>query len=121
MDSKTRTKTFLPQLKKLIRGSNTCCRRKLRKADPCLIHYLGDVSEAILKTDIKLPNEAYSEISPYRDLLVFLAKKKNSVKRKREKLLKQKGGAIPLLGFFGRLLASALGGFAGKAIADQVL
>ena len=121
LDSKTRTLTFLPQLEDLTQGGRKSHRKKLKNADGCLIRYLGDAAGAVLRTDIKLPSEAYPKISPYRNLLLFLAKKKNSVTRKRERLLKQKGGAIPLLGLLTTALTSALGGFGGKALADYML
>lgn len=120
-DSKTRTQTFLPQLEKLSQGSRTAQRRHLKNADDCFIRYVADMSGAVLRTDIKLPQESYPKITPYRDLLLFLAKKKPSVKRKRERLLKQKGGAFPLLGLIATALTSALGSFAGKAIGESVL
>lgn len=121
LDSKTRTLTFLPQLKDLTQGSRKSHRKKVKNADDCLIRYLGDAADAVLRTDIKLPSEVYPKISPYRDLLLFLAKKKNSLTKKRERLLKQKGGAIPLLGLLTTALTSALGGFGGKALADYIL
>ena len=121
LDSKTRAKTFLPQLVKTTRGGRSWQRKKLSKADDCLVRFLADASGAVLRTDIKLPPEYYSKISPYRDLLLFLAKKKPSIKEKRKRLLKQKGGAVPLLGILATALTSALGSFAGKALADSVL
>lgn len=120
-DSKTRTLTFLPQLEKLTQGSRTTQRKQLKKADDCLIRYLADTSGAVLRTDIKLPQDIYPKITPYRDLLLFLAKKKPSIKKKRERLLKQKGGAFPLLGLIATALTSALGSFAGKAVGEAIL
>lgn len=120
-DTKTRTQTFLPQLQDLSHGSRMVQRKKLKKTDDCFIRYLADTSDAVLRTDIKLPQEEYPKIAPYQDLLLYLAKKKPSVKKKREKLLKQKGGAFPLLGFLATALTSALGSFAGKALGESVL
>lgn len=119
LDSKTRTKTFLPQLVEITRGGRS--QKKLSKVDDCLVRFLADASGAVLRTDIKLPKEYYSKISPYRDLLLFLAKKKPSIKQKRNRLLKEKGGAIPFLRILATALTSALGSFAGKALADCVL
>lgn len=121
LDSKTRSKTFLPQLVEIAQGDRTLQRRKLKKVDDCLVRFLADASGAVLRTDIKLPQEYYSKITPYRDLLLFLAKKKPSIKEKRRRLMKQKGGAVPLLGILATALTSALGSFAGKALADSVL
>jgi hypothetical protein len=121
LDTKTRAEAFLPQLECLAQGSRTVQRKKLKKADDCLIRFVADTSEAILKRDIKFPNETYPKITPYRDLLLFLAKRRPSLKKKRESLLKQRGGAFPLLGLLATALTSALGGFAGKALGETIL
>ena len=121
LDTKTRAKAFLPQLENLSRASRKTLRKKLKNADDCFIRFLADSSEAVLKRKIKFPNDVYPEISPYRDLLLFLAKKRPSLKKKRQSLLKQKGGAFPLLGLLATAITSALGGLAGKALGETVL
>jgi hypothetical protein len=121
LDTKTRARAFLPQLESLSRASRNTQREKLKSADDCFIRFLADSSEAVLKRNIKFPNEVYPEISPYRDLLLFLAKKRPSLKKKRQSILKQKGGAFPLLGLLATALTSALGSFAGKTLGESVL
>ena len=116
MDTKSRTKTLLPQLQKIGRGSYTHRCLHIKNAQPCLIKYVSDAAGALLRTDIQLPQEKYPKLKKYKNTLLFLAKKKPSLGEKRKKLLEQKGGFIQ---FLIPALVSGLAGFVGRTVAGS--
>lgn len=112
-DSKTRTVRFLPQLKKLLRCNQKERCKQLECANECLISYLIDAVSALLRTDIRVAPEQYKKLKKHRDLLLFLARKKTSVREKKKKLLNQKGG-LAFLPLLLPALISGIAGFIGK-------
>ena len=69
----------------------------MKNSSDCLINYLADVSSAVLRSDIKLKPSNYKKLKKFKKTFLYLAKRKPSVKEKRMKLLKQKGGFISAL------------------------
>lgn len=112
-DTRARTETFLPQLKTLARSNIIRRTKSLQNANDCFIKYIADSAGAVLRTDIQLPPEKYSQLKKHKDTLLFLAKKRPSIKEKREKLIQQKGGFLNILL---PALVSGLAGFVGRAI-----
>jgi len=113
LDTKTRTQAFLPQLIDIQRCSKINRQKALQNSDDCLIRFIADTAGAVLRTDIQLPPEKYSKLKKHKDTLLFLAKKKPSIKQKREKLLKQKGGFLNILI---PALVSGVAGLIGRAV-----
>lgn len=111
-DSKTRTVSFLPELKKIIKLKSKEQCNHLKHSSDCLINYIADVSSALLRTDIKLKPKQYKKLKKHKKTLLALAKKK-STKSKRKELLKKRGGFLPalippLLGVLGSVVADML-------------
>ena len=86
----------------------------LKKASDCLVNYIADVSSAVLRSDIKLKPANYKKLKKFKKTFLYLAKRKPSVKEKRKKLLKQKGGFVSAL-------IPTLIGILGSALVDKLI
>jgi hypothetical protein len=71
----------------------------------------------VLKGNLKLSNGQYKALKPYKNSLLKSSEPLTTLKEKKAALLKKKGGALPLLI---PIVLSALGSFAGKALAEAV-
>lgn len=95
--TKARTQILLPHLRKVLRGTRTEKVEKIKNAPKCVVKYASDCAGALLQNHIQLPTEDYKKLKKHRAALHFLAKKKPSLKQKRETLIKQNGAGIPFL------------------------
>ena len=95
--TKARTEILLPHLKKILRGKRTQKAEKIKNAPKCLVKYASDCAGALLRNHIQLPSEQYKKLKRHRTALHYLAKKKPSIKQKRETLINQNGAGIPFL------------------------
>ena len=115
-DCKRRTQELLPQLQSLSRGSSTNRCNKIRFSKDCLIKYIADCAGAVLRTDIRLPPSKYAKLKKYKKSLIFLARKNPTIKQKRQHILQQKGGFLPILL---PALVSGLAGFIGQTLGSS--
>ena len=95
--SKARTRILLPHLRKILRASHTEKSKQLQKAPACIIIFAADCATALLKNHITLPTEKYKSLKKHRNTLHFLAKKKPSIKQKRDKLIQQNGAGLGII------------------------
>lgn len=105
--SQLRTQILLPHLKKALRQNNALRSEHFKKAPQCVIKFASDCAGALLKNHIQLPDDKYKKLRKHKTSLHFLAKKKPSIKRKRETLVNQKGAG---LGIIIPVLATAIQG-----------
>eukprot|EP00745_Piridium_sociabile_P032311 TRINITY_DN54438_c0_g1_i2.p1 TRINITY_DN54438_c0_g1~~TRINITY_DN54438_c0_g1_i2.p1 ORF type:complete len:112 (+),score=12.21 TRINITY_DN54438_c0_g1_i2:80-415(+) len=102
----------VPILQMLCGAKPNIIKAVLKGASPDLINTLSECSLNILKGHVRLTQAQKKQLCRYKQSLRALAKKTNSVKRRKQIL--QKGGFIgalikPVLGVLGGLLGSSLG------------
>lgn len=95
--SKLRTQILLPHLKRAFRQHKNLRGDAFNNAPQCVIKYASDCAGALLKNQIQLPPHKYKHLRKHRESLHFLAKKKPSIKQKRETLVKQRGAGLGIL------------------------
>jgi hypothetical protein len=96
-DIKLRTKLHLPQLRSIFRAKKSERGEKLQNLDPCALKYICQCALAVLKKFIHLPVHAYKKLSKYKDDLLYLVKKKPSLRQKRARLVEKRGGFLPFI------------------------
>jgi hypothetical protein len=96
-DSKTRTKHYLPHLRSICRLRKTERGKFIHKCHPCVIKFIGDCCHALLKRYIKLPSESYKKLKKYQNDILYIARKKTSLRHKRARLIEKSGGFLPFL------------------------
>jgi hypothetical protein len=72
----------------------------------------------VLKNHIRFPKTIYKRLRKYRNDILFVANKKNSLKAKRATLLDKSGGFLPLIL---PALASAVFGVLGNIISKKFI
>ncbi|MEO5351558.1 MAG: hypothetical protein H7836_18240, partial [Magnetococcus sp. YQC-3] len=99
---------FTPILKRLARAKNPSDKRKIFKENSpdCITKFASDCSGAILRENIELPKRNIKKLSKHKNLLLYLADKNKSLKRKRSKLAR--GGFFGLLSILGGILANTV-------------
>jgi len=102
-----------PLLRKLQKGGKSARKRFFKTADNCVIKYVGECCQAVLKEIIKLPEEVYAKLTPYKKELLYLADAKTRLRDKRKLLVKKGGGFLSLIL---PALASSLFGLIGNAV-----
>jgi hypothetical protein len=112
-----RFKPFLPELEKLTKATPKQRVYLLKTASPDLIRLLCKVVLNVLKGSVKLPESHYKKLRPHKHTLLTVSKRTKSIKKKRDALLKKRGGFLPLIL---PALISALAGFAGEALSSAV-
>jgi hypothetical protein len=114
-DIKLRTLKLLPQLKKLCRCNNTSRQKELKKCDDCLIQYFSDTAKGVLHTKIKF--KKYDRLKKHKNLLRYLDKDGPDLKKKRKKLIEQKGGFLNIVI---PAIVSGIAGLIGRAVGGEV-
>lgn len=95
---RTQSQYFIKLLTKFAKAKSLSLKKSiLKKADPCFIRYLCNCAKGLLHTHIKVPQDQYPDLSSSKDLILELAKNKQGIEKKRELLLKHKGGFFPIL------------------------
>lgn len=110
---------FSPQLNALVNANRIKRKELIRNADRCFMKLLTEGALNILKENIKVDDAQFRAIRPHKKLMLLMSKPQLSVLRKKEVLLKQKGGN-PLIGILGRILVSVATSFFGGAVAKAV-
>jgi hypothetical protein len=77
---------------------------------------LGDCCTGVLSRKIQFPNSFYPQLRKHQKDLLFLAQKYPSLRRKRERLMRQNGGFLSILL---PALASSLFGLVGNWISRR--
>jgi hypothetical protein len=90
----------------------------LKNAPPCFIRLISECGLNILKGNLKLPTDQYKKLKPHKRMLLSLSKPILSIKKRKDLLLKKKGGFLPVILPF---LLSAISGFTGQALAKSFL
>ena len=60
------------------------------------IESISEIALNLLKSNILIPKSSFKRLKPYKDKLLYLTRKKPSLKQKKE-VLNQKGGFLPAL------------------------
>jgi hypothetical protein len=97
LDSFSKTKYFLPQLQQFRRLNRSNQIEFLKKTDICFIRYLSECCDAVLRKVIRLPNKVYHKLKKHKKDLLFFANRRPSYRRKRGRLIEQRGGFIQFL------------------------
>jgi hypothetical protein len=103
---KKQIKTFYPYLKK-IGGSKTFAKKQelFKTAPKCLTKFISNCAGAILREDIKLPQETLKKLKRHKNILIELDKK-TSLSKKQKQFFDKKGGAFPLIPIIASLLGN---------------
>jgi hypothetical protein len=112
-----RVSEFEPLLREIERAHPRERPSLINKAPSCLIRFLCECGLNVLKGNLKLSNGQYKALKPYKNSLLKSSEPLTTLKEKKSALLKKKGDALPLLI---PIVLSALGSFAGKALAEAV-
>lgn len=107
-----RLKQNIQLLQTLTQSNPKVQRALIREGGTDLVHSLCEICLNILKSNIDLTTEEKKALKKHKNIIRYLAKKKNSITSKRKFLL-QKGGGIflallaPLIGSLISKLASS--------------
>jgi hypothetical protein len=116
-DIETKTKYFLPQLKRICRAKKTEREVLLKQLSPCGVRYICDCSLALLSDVIQLPTNVYKKLSKYKEDLLYLVKKRPSLRQRRARLVEKQGGFLP---FLLPALVSGIASLGGKLLGDYI-
>jgi hypothetical protein len=117
MTLKERFVYFEKQLKEFQEGDTASRKEIIRKAHPCLVQLIAEIGLNILKGNIKLPDDQYKTLKPYKRMLLSLCKPGKSLKERRAVLKRTVGGFLPKVL---PAILSAVAGFSGHALAGLV-
>jgi hypothetical protein len=117
MSLKQRFAYFEKQLKKFQDGDPATKREIISKAHPCLIQLIAEIGLNILKGNIKLKDDQYKTLKPYKRMLLALCKPGKKLKERRAVLKRTIGGFLPKVL---PAILSAVAGFSGHALAGLV-
>lgn len=94
---KARTDHFEPIIKQLCTA--TCKKRRtlLTNSNECLVKYLSDCCVGVLSKKIHFPHKFYPRLQEHQNDLIYLAQKYPSIRKKRERLVRQSGGFLSIL------------------------
>jgi hypothetical protein len=119
-DTKTKTQFYLPHLRTLCRKNKSDRSEYFKTADPCIIKYLSQCCDAILKEYIQLPTADYPKLRKQRNNLLLLAKRKASIAQKRATLSSKSGGAVGIIPVLLKTLLSVAAGIGGSVAGDYI-
>lgn len=106
---------------KEILGANPGKRRSiLKKSLPCFTRLICEACLNILKGNLKLPESHYQKLRPHKRFLLSLSKPAVSLSKKKDILIKKKGGAA-FLAALAPIALSALSGFLGQTLAKATI
>lgn len=88
---------YIPLLEKLGKAKPKKRAQMLKECDPEVVRLILEAIFNILKGNIKLTDQHYKKLSPYKRTLLFLAKKKKSLDAKPAHLKKGGAAILPLL------------------------
>lgn len=94
---KERTTHFYPQLQTICRARRIRKRDLLENVDKCLLCYICDCSQGVLRRFVRFPSAAYKKLKPYKNALLLLANRRVSAKQKRSTVATQGGGFLSIL------------------------
>lgn len=75
---KNRTRKFIPEIKKFLKLKKNMRCEYLQKCSECFMKFIADIATAVLHSDVKLPQEQYKKLKKHKNLLLLMAKKKNT-------------------------------------------
>lgn len=111
---KERFEEFVPVLKEMVEADPKRRLKIMKKLPPCFVTLICETSLNILKGNLKLPDSHYDSLRPHKQMLVSMCRPRDTFKKKKEYLLKKKGGFLAALA---PIILSALSGFAGQTLA----
>jgi hypothetical protein len=109
---------FEPILRAYERAGRREREQLLKNVPFCFVQLMAETGLNILKGNLKLPKSQYAHLRPHKRLLLSLSKHGISLKKKKELLVKKKGGFLPVLA---PILLSALSGLAGQALGKIIV
>ena len=90
----SRLKSHLPFLCACFKGHGKQRRDMITAANRGQIESISEIALNLLKGNILIPKSSFERLKPYKDKLLYLTRKKPSLKQKKE-VLNQKGGFLP--------------------------
>ena len=97
LNIQARTNHFEPIIKQLCKA--TCKKRRtlLNNSNECLIKYISDCCVGVLSRKINFPNKFYPHLQKHQNDLLYLAQTYPSIRKKKERLIRQSGGFLSIL------------------------
>ena len=92
----SKLKSYLPFLCACFKGHGKQRRDMIIAANGGQIKSISEIALNLLKGNILIPKSSFKRLKPYKDKLLYLSRKKPSLKQKKE-VLNQKGGFLPAL------------------------
>ena len=92
----SKLKSHLPFLCACFKGHGKQRRDMITAANRGQIESISEIALNLLKGNILIPKSSFERLKPYKDKLLYLTRKKPSLKQKKE-VLNQKGGFLPAL------------------------
>ena len=92
----SKLKSHLPFLCACFKGHGKQRRDMITAANREQIESISEIALNLLKGNILIPKSSFERLKPYKDKLLYLTRKKPSLKQKKE-VLNQKGGFLPAL------------------------
>lgn len=117
LKSKEQVEYYKATLEKIPSLSPSQRRRLFQKADTCFIKFVGECCKTVLCDITKLPDTVFKKLKKQKDIkkhLRFLSNKSNSIKKKRQLIIKKGGGFLSLI--LPAIASSLLGWAADAAI-----
>ena len=87
-------KQHVPFIQSILKEANRFKRQeKIRHANKDQINALSEITLNLLKKNIPVSQRTVGKLKPHRNLLRAMSQKNASVKRRKEMLMKQRGGS----------------------------
>lgn len=116
--AKAAAEKYWPHLEKLMNGGLKTRKEVFKNCSHCAINFIGECCRAVLCDIIPLSEETYEQLKPHKKDLLLLADNNVTIKKKRDRLIKQGGGFLSLIL---PALASALFGLVGNIVSKKIL
>ena len=105
----SKLKSHLPFLYSCFKSSGKQRRDMITTANRGQIESISEIALNLLKGNILVPKSSFERLKPHKDKLLYLTRKKPSLKQKKQ-VLNQKGGFLPALaGLIAPLAVDLLG------------
>ena len=105
----SKLKSHLPFLCSCFKSSGKQRRDMITTANRGQIESISEIALNLLKGNILVPKSSFEQLKPHKDKLLYLIRKKPSLKQKKQ-VLNQKGGFLPALaGLIAPLAVDLLG------------
>ena len=105
----SKLKSHLPFLCSCFKSSGKQRRDMITTANRGQIESISEIALNLLKGNILVPKSSFERLKPHKDKLLYLTRKKPSLKQKKQ-VLNQKGGFLPALaGLIAPLAVDLLG------------